>query len=57
MSVVTALIFTSMTAAALEDDETEIISITPIVSPKGDVTLDGKLDITDATMILTKKMM
>lgn len=51
MSVVTALAFSSMTAAALEDDETEIIPNTPVVSPKGDVTLDGKLDITDATMI------
>ena len=51
ISVVTAVIFSSMTAAALEEDETEIIPITPIVSPKGDVTLDGKLDITDATMI------
>lgn len=51
MSVVTALMFSSMTAAALEDDETEIIPSNPIVSPKGDVTLDGKLDITDATMI------
>lgn len=51
MSAVTALVFSSMTAAALEDDETEIIPINPIVSPKGDVTLDGKLDITDATMI------
>lgn len=51
MSVVTALAFSSMTATALEDDETEIIPINPIVSPKGDVTLDGKLDITDATMI------
>lgn len=51
MSVVTALAFSSMTAAAIEDDETEIIPSNPIVSPKGDVTLDGKLDITDATMI------
>ncbi|WP_294909682.1 dockerin type I repeat-containing protein [uncultured Ruminococcus sp.] len=51
MSVVAALAFSSMTATALEDDETEIIPSTPIVSPKGDVTLDGKLDITDATMI------
>lgn len=51
ISVVTAVIFSSMTAATLEDDETEIIPSTPIVSPKGDVTLDGKLDITDATMI------
>ena len=51
ISVVTALVFSSMTAAALEADETEIIPSTPIVSPKGDVTLDGKLDVTDATMI------
>lgn len=51
ISAVTALVFSSMTAAALEYDETAIIRITPIVSPKGDVTLDGKLDITDATMI------
>ncbi|MGN0593987.1 MAG: dockerin type I repeat-containing protein [Hominimerdicola sp.] len=49
--VMTAVIFSSMTAAALEDDETEIIPDTPIVSPKGDVTLDGFLDIRDATMI------
>ena len=51
MSVVTALVFSSITAAAIEDDETEIIPSNPSVSPKGDVTLDGKLDITDATMI------
>ncbi|MGN1138245.1 MAG: dockerin type I repeat-containing protein [Ruminococcus sp.] len=51
MSVVTALVFSSITVAALENDETEIIPSNPIVSPKGDVTLDGKLDITDATMI------
>ncbi|MGN0488122.1 MAG: dockerin type I repeat-containing protein, partial [Ruminococcus sp.] len=46
-----AVIFSSMTAAALEDDETENIPDTPIVSPKGDVTLDGVLNIRDATMI------
>ena len=49
--IITVSSFCSISVFALEDDETEIIPINPIVSPKGDVTLDGKLDITDATMI------
>ena len=49
--IITVSSFCSISVFALEDDETEIIPINPNVSPKGDVTLDGKLDITDATMI------
>ena len=51
MSVVTALVFSSITAVAIEDDKIEIIPSNTVVSPKGDVNFDGKLDITDAAMI------